>query len=191
MSKKAKKREKSKQINPQQHRQAQKPPSQMKKQKSFLSVFWQMLVGMSVICGIIAFVFLLVPRVTLEIGPSLDPKNPFKDIIYIVNNGYFKVIEIKSSLANGYMKDINQNNFTIGELSGYKDSYIQSLLPDQKAALKIDNAFNVPPNYIQRAEFDFVLNFKFCPLPIKCKRLFRIKTERTYDNKLIWTFVSN
>ena len=188
------KSKKIKQINPQQHRQAQKLPSQMKKQKmsqSFLSVSWQMIVGMSVIFGIIAFVLLLVPRVTLEIGPSLDSRNPFKDIIYMVNNGYFKVIEIKSFLANGYMKDINQNNIIIGELSGYKDSYIQSLLPDQKAALKIDNAFNVPPNYIQRAEFDFVLNFKFCPLPIKCKRLFRIKTERTYDNKLIWTFVSN
>ena len=169
---------KSKKI--QKHTQPLKKPH--KKKPRFLLKTWQLILGIGTFCSILSFAFLLIPRVSIEIGPSLNPSNQFKNIIYVYNNGYFQIVNVEYKLKIEKARTNNQGQFSNVSATNLLADKIPA---NQKSAIEMERAFQVPDNFFISPNVVLEVKYMLWPIRIKCVERCRINIKNAHDGKYI------
>ncbi|MBI4772611.1 MAG: hypothetical protein HY788_00285 [Deltaproteobacteria bacterium] len=191
MGKKSKKNRKSKKGKPNHQKRPISNQSERRKkvqEKNFskISIVPKKLIA--IICtlsSIIAFVFLFFPRVALEIGPILKPNDPFKNILYLSNNGYFPIYKISCSVYIVEAKGENAN-FSRNNVWDVKGLNLPKISPDDKAPLRLEHVLNIQPFILDRIKVKLTINCKLWPIPLNFTKVFHIEAKQTFDKKWIW-----
>lgn len=154
-----------------------------------LTLSWKTISACATILGIVAFAFFFIPRVTLEIGPSLDPNAPFKNVIYLCNNGYFPIKNIQCTLGNVHIEtidgDVPVRNLS---LAGWRGLNISEIQVDHKVPLTMNHSISFSPGLIGHSKVNIGVTFELWPSTTKISKTFPLRTEKTHDNKLIWVY---
>lgn len=153
---------------------------------SFFSTSWKIIVVSGVLCSILGFLFLLIPRSDVELGPSLNPNNPFKNVIYLNNSGYFPIVDIKREMTlvetKSKFENINIQNVSFSHIIADR------LSPDTKLTLLTENILNVPDDIFEYYYVTIRLDFKLWPIPIPVSKTYNFKPNRNNKNEWIWIY---
>jgi hypothetical protein len=123
----------------------------------------------------------------LEIGPSLNPNNPFKNVIYVSNNGYFPITDVSTMIK--LPKIVNDYGITLenGSIDWNKPT-VEKLNAGHKYPINMEDLFYVPLDFFVSAEIIVKIEFKLWPIKLLINEEYRFVAKRTYDNKLIWIY---
>ena len=186
MSKKRNKRNKSKKTK-KKRPQVRKSPQKTSTKNNLLNLFatpWKIVVSIGVLCSIFAFIFLLIPRLDIELGPSLNPQNPFKNVVYIANNGYFPIVNIyrKMNITKGKGKGVSFNNVSAGNFIAKK------LSPNDKISLNTSEIFALPNNLFSEINLSVEITYKLWLIPINLNKRCNFKPQINFKNEWVWVY---
>lgn len=140
---------------------------------------------LSFLFGLIAFLFLVYPRFSVEPGESLDLYKPFETPFVLKNDGYWSLVDINYNLTIDKMEDINQNKFTHFGIRGIANK-IPKLRPNEASTIFINRVLSAPPNYIKYVELYINVTYKPFLIPITFTVSKRFKTNRKSNGEYVW-----
>jgi hypothetical protein len=145
----------------------------------------QMNIGLiSLLITLLAFLFLVYPRIYLSPGDSLNTRNPFKTPFILKNDGYLNIYNIDYTLSMEYIEDISANQFA-GSMSPIKKT-ISKLNPNLSSVIFIDNLMSVPDGYIKEARILINVTYRPSFVPFTFTKSFRFKTEIKNTGEYVW-----
>jgi hypothetical protein len=106
------------------------------------------------IIGIISIVISLIifwPRITIDTGEPLDPREPFSTPFVIKNEGYILSYSIFHSLSCKRIELKNKIVHNYGQVHEIDDN-IPRLRPNESTTISIQHTFRQPPDYVVSAE---------------------------------------
>lgn len=141
----------------------------------------------SSLVGIVGFLFLVYPRISISPGTPLDLSNPFQTPFILKNDGYLSIFDINYSLGIENVEDMNHNVFSGGMIGGVsKMNTIPRLNPNKTSALFISSTFVGPPNFIKHANIYISIKYRPFLVPFSFTENIRFKTERKNTGEYIW-----
>lgn len=140
------------------------------------------------ICTIVSFVLSFVvfwPRISVDTGEALDPRNPFSIPFMVKNDGYLLSYSIHHSLSIKNIELKNKIIFNGGEMSGF-DEDIPKLRPNNSSAISIQRTIGVAPDFVESAEIYIDLSYKTSWIPHTFKDSYRFKMARKSNGDYVW-----
>lgn len=140
------------------------------------------------ICTIVSFVLSFVvfwPRISVETGEALDPRNPFSIPFIVKNDGYLLCYSVHHSLNIKNIELKNQIIFKGGGVEGL-DEDIPKLCPNNSSAISIQRMFGMPSDFVEKAEIYIDLSYKTRWIPHTFKDSYRFKMARKSNGDYVW-----
>lgn len=128
------------------------------------------------------------PRLSIDQGEIIDPKNPFKTSFVIKNDGYVFCYPVHYSLS---FKKVELKGLSIigVEMEGF-DEDIPRLCPNDSSTFSLRRTIDMPANFVQAAEIYIDLSYKPQWLPVRFSRIFssshRFKVTQKENGDYIW-----
>jgi hypothetical protein len=163
-------------------KQLQNQPS---KKKIFLKALSHTWLLFSLFAGLVGFLFLVWPRISIYSGESLDPYRPFETPFIIKNDGNLPLLDINYVVTIDKMEDIRHNQFSNVSAGGFTDR-IPKLNANKSSAIFVNRVVNAPPNYIKYAEVYIEVTYKSYMFPYTFRENIRFKTEMKSTGEYIW-----
>ena len=140
----------------------------------------------SFVLSLLAFLFLVYPRISLSPGQSLNTHDPFQTPFIIKNDGYLPLYNIDYLLNLESMEDINHNRFTNNIIGQPSRGIIAELKPNRTSSIFINRAVVAPPNHIKYVEATIRITYRPFLVPFNFTENIRFKTERNNNGEYIW-----
>jgi hypothetical protein len=158
---------------------------QPKKARKYLRLLKNTKTQMSFLIGVLGFLFVVWPRVSVSPGEVFELYDPFKTPFVIKNDGYLPITNINYSLAVDNAEFEREISFTNVSFLNFGDS-ISKLAANRSSAIFIRRTIGMPPGYLKSAEVNIVLNYKPYLIPYTFKETFRFKTEKKTSGAYVW-----
>jgi hypothetical protein len=148
--------------------------------------WWKMPLGALTVLSAIAGVLTLIPRLSLEISGSRDPRSPTKTVFAISNDGLLPVHDVDILCR---MDDVaSEGGYSVSGKGAFKfgpDSHAATLSPTQKMSLYCDRALNFTYP-ITKAEMTILVSYR--PYWVWWHRHleFPLKAQKADDGTWIW-----
>jgi hypothetical protein len=144
-----------------------------------------MIIGiLSFLIGLIAFLFFVYPRLSVEPGESLDLHKPFETPFIIKNDGYWPLVDVNYDLTIENMEDINNNKFLNIGIRGIAN--IPKLRANESSTIFINRAVNAPSNVIKYVELYINVTYKPFLISYPFTEHKRFKTSRNNSGAYLW-----
>lgn len=140
---------------------------------------------LSILIGLIAFLFFVYPRLSIEPGESLDLHKPFETPFIIKNGGYWPLVDVNYEMTIDKMEDINQHRF-INTGSGGIARTIPQLRPNEGSTIFINIAVSTPSDSIKYVELHINVTYKPYLIPFTFTENKRFKTNRKSNGEYVW-----
>jgi hypothetical protein len=135
--------------------------------------------------GLIAFLFFVYPRLSVEPGESLDLYKPFETPFIVKNDGYWSLVDIDYNVTIKRVEDFNHNCFINCRVFGIAQK-IPKLRVNDSSTIYINRVVGAPPNSIKYAEIYINITYKPFLIPYTFMEKRRFKTERKNTGEYIW-----
>lgn len=145
---------------------------------------WNIIVAISVLVSL----FILWPRLTINLGEVVDRTNPFYSSFRLSNDGYvpIKNIRFKCEMKKVSLKD--NSSFTNCSFT-FSNYFIQSLNTSESTTIRFDNFFNKNMS-VSFARIEVVVSYNPFIFPLLFKKVQQFETLQDSNGELFWVPVA-
>jgi hypothetical protein len=145
-----------------------------------------MIIGiLSFLIALIAFLFFVYPRLSVEPGEPLDLHKPFETPFIVKNNGYWPLVDVNYELTIDKMEDINRKRFINVGNRGITNK-IPKLWVNESSTIFINRAVGAPPENIKYVKLYIHVTYRPFLIPITFTENKRFKTNRKSNGEYVW-----
>jgi hypothetical protein len=135
--------------------------------------------------GIVGFVFLVWPRLSVYKGEPLDPYKPFETPFVIRNDGYLPVFDISYDVDIRNLTTAEANNF--GQLVTHGLSgKIPKLAANTSSTISFKRVVNAPEGYVTGADMYIDISYEPFLVPFSLADHRRFRIERKWNGQYTW-----
>jgi len=154
--------------------------------KKWIVNAWKIIVPVSVLIGIVGFVIVVYPSISINTGQSLDYNDPFRTPFITTNNGFCSIHDFNLVL---FINDLQTPSYTIRNLaySNFQTFNADKIGPNKSITTFIENT---APFYqrglIENIEIYIHINFNLLSSFYGINEWYRFGARKSSDNKYLW-----